>query len=69
VSGDLKLLVLHHGSDTTNYKNVHIWDKQPIRLYNVKNDPHEKNELSSTHPEIVEKLSKKIQDWHPVTKK
>jgi len=69
ISGEWKLIVRYNGSDTTNYKNVHIWDKQAIRLYNVKNDTHEKNELSKDHPEIVEKLSKKIQDWHPVTKK
>ena len=66
VSGDWKLLVRHDGSDTTEYKNIHLWDKQPIRLYNLKDDPHEKNELSAAHPEIVEKLRKKIEEWHPV---
>ncbi len=66
VSGDWKLLVRHDGSDTTEYKNIHRWDKQPIRLYNLKDDPHEKNEVSAAHPEIVEKLRKKIEDWHPV---
>ncbi len=66
VSGDWKLLVRHHGSDTTEYKNIHVWDKQATRLYNVKDDPHEKNELSDKHPEIVEKLRKKIEAWHPV---
>lgn len=66
VSGDWKLLVRHDGSDTTEYKNIHLWDKQPVRLYNIKEDPHEKNELSAAHPEIVEKLRKKIEEWHPV---
>lgn len=66
VSGDWKLLVRYHGSDTTEYKNIHIWDKQATRLYNVKDDPHEKNELSDKHPEIVDKLRKKIEAWHPV---
>lgn len=69
VSGDWKLLIRHHGSDTTDYKNIHIWDKQPVRLYNLKDDPHEKTELSSAHPEIVEKLRKKIEMWHPVAGK
>lgn len=69
VSGDWKLLVRHHGSDTTEYKNIHIWDKQPVRLYNLKDDPHEKNELSAAHPEIVERLRKKIETWHPVVEK
>jgi arylsulfatase A-like enzyme len=66
VSGDWKLLVRHHGSDTTEYKKIHIWDKQATRLYNVKDDPHEKNELSKKHPEMVETLRKKIEAWHAV---
>lgn len=69
ISGDWKLLVRHQGEDTTDYKNIHLWDKQPVRLYHLKDDPHEKNELSSAHPEIVEKLRKKIEAWHPVVAK
>jgi arylsulfatase A-like enzyme len=69
ISGDWKLLVRHDGEDTTDYKNIHLWDKQPVRLYHLKDDPHEKNELSSAHPEIVEKLRKKIEAWHPVVVK
>ena len=68
VSGDWKLLIRHQGKDTTEYKNVHIWDAQPVRLYNLKDDPYERNELSSAYPEIVEKLRKKIETWHPVGK-
>jgi arylsulfatase A-like enzyme len=64
VSGDWKLLLRHDGSDTTEYKNIHLWDKQPVRLYNLKDDSHEKNELSATHPEIVGKLRAKIEVWH-----
>lgn len=66
VSGEWKLLLRHNGKDTTNYKNLHIWDTQPVRLYNLKNDPQEKNELSAKHPEIVANLRKKIEAWHPV---
>ncbi len=68
VSGEWKLLLRHDGSDTTEYKNVHIWDKQPVRLYHLKDDPHERTELSSAHPEIVERLRKKIEAWHPLGK-
>lgn len=66
VSGDWKLLLRHDGSDTTEYKNIHLWDKQSVRLYNLKEDPHEANELSAAHPETVEKLRAKIEAWHPV---
>jgi hypothetical protein len=47
------------------YKNVHVRDKKPLRLYNIKDDPHEKNDLSAVHPEIVEELRKKTAAWHP----
>ena len=69
ISGDWKLLLRHDGEDTTDYKNIHLWDKQPARLYHLKDDPNEKNELSSAHPEIVEKLRKKTEAWHPVVVK
>jgi arylsulfatase A-like enzyme len=69
VSGDWKLLVRHEGEDTTEYKNIHLWDVQPVRLYNLKDDPHEKNELSGKHPDIVDKLRKKIEAWHSVASK
>jgi arylsulfatase A-like enzyme len=69
ISGDWKLMVRHNGSDTTDYKTIHIWDKLPTRLYNLNDDPHEKNERSAAHPEIVEKLRQKIEAWHPLKSK
>jgi arylsulfatase A-like enzyme len=69
VSGDWKLLLRHDGSDTTEYKNTHIWDTQPVRLYNLKDDPHEQIERSAEHPELVEDLRNKIEAWHPVERK
>lgn len=68
VSGDWKLLLRNNGLDTTDYKNIHIWDQQPVRLYNLKEDPHEQNERSASHPEVVDRLREKIEAWHPVGK-
>ena len=67
VEDDWKLLLRYKGLDTTRYRQLHIWDKAPVRLYNLKNDPHEKNELSAMHPEIVKRLRKAIQAWHPIS--
>jgi hypothetical protein len=64
VENDWKLLLRYSGLDTTRYKQLHIWDKEPTRLYNLKSDPHEKNELSAMHPEIVNRLRKGIHEWH-----
>jgi len=59
-----KLLVRYDGKDTTRYKNVHAWDTAPVRLYKLKTDPHEKNDVAEANPHIVKKLSKKIEAWH-----
>lgn len=66
VEGDWKLLLRYHGKDTSHYHKLHVWDTAPVRLYNLKDDPHEKNELSTEHPEIVQRMTKTIQVWHPV---
>ena len=66
IEGDYKLLLRYHGEDTTHYHKLHVWDTLPVRLYNLKDDPHESNEISAGHPEIVQRMSKAIQAWHPV---
>ena len=66
VEGDWKLLLRYSGNDTTQHHKLHIWDTAPIRLYSLKNDPHEKNELSSSRPEIAQRLRKLIETWHRV---
>lgn len=66
VEGDWKLLVRYAGKDTSQYKNLHVWDTAPVRLYNVKNDPHEKNDVAADHKEIVEQMKKAIEAWHKV---
>ena len=66
IEGDWKLLLRYKGKDTTTYKLVHIWDTAVARLYNLRDDPHEKNDLASSYPELVEHLRKQIEAWHPV---
>lgn len=64
VERDWKLLVRHHGTDTTKYRNLHVWDELPVRLYNLATDPHEKNNVAKQHPETVERLMAEIEAWH-----
>jgi len=66
VKGDWKLLLRYPGTDTTRYKNVHIWDTAQTRLYNLKDDPHEKKDLAASRTEIVQRLKKEIEAWHSV---
>ena len=41
-----------------------MWDQAPVRLYNVAEDPHEENECSAEHPDVVSRLKQEIEDWH-----
>ncbi len=69
VEGDWKLILRYSGEDTTRYKNVHIWDTAPARLYKLKDDPHETSDLAAEYSEIVKRLKKKIEVWYPVNQK
>ena len=64
VERDWKLLLRHHGIDTTDYRNLHVWDDVPVRLYNLATDPHEENNLADLHPDIVMRLTAEIETWH-----
>jgi arylsulfatase A-like enzyme len=64
VEDEWKLIVRYDGDDTTQYRNVHIWDKARTRLYRIKDDPNEKHDVSVDHPEVVERMKKRIADWH-----
>ena len=68
IEGDWKILVRYSGIDTTKYKNLHVWDKAPVRLYNITKDPQEVNDVSSSFPDVVSQLRKKIELWHSVAK-
>ena len=68
IEGDWKLLLRYNGLDTTHYKQLHVWDKEPLRLYNLKLDPHEKNEVSNENPEVIKRIKNEIHKWHLVKK-
>jgi arylsulfatase A-like enzyme len=68
VSAKWKFLLRYDGKDTTQYRNIHSWDTARTRLYDLKKDPYEKNDISAAHPEVVEQLNKKIKAWHSAGK-
>ncbi|MGJ8655667.1 MAG: sulfatase-like hydrolase/transferase [Akkermansiaceae bacterium] len=69
VHGDWKLLVRKNGIDTTQYIKLHQWDKEPFRLYNLSDDPHETNNLAAKYPDKVKALNKEIEAWHASNQK
>ncbi|MFK7789350.1 MAG: sulfatase [Phycisphaeraceae bacterium] len=68
VEGDWKLMVRYSGENKTAYRNIHVWDTLPVRLYNLADDPHEKTNLAAKHRDKVKQLRKKIESWHAVPK-
>jgi len=66
IDGEWKLLVRHAGEDTTQYTRVHDWDREPLRLYHLHNDPHEETNRAAENPEIVARLQQAIDAWHAV---
>lgn len=67
VEDDWKLMLRYPGEDTTNYKNVHIWDTASVRLFNLADDPRGDTDLAGSHPEVVERLKERIENWHRVS--
>ncbi len=66
IEGDWKLLLRYAGADTTRYHVLHKWDTPAARLYNLADDPHEQDDLSAKHTDVLERLRAKIEAWHTV---
>ena len=66
VNGDWKLMRRYLGADNSKYVVINGWDRQPVRLYNLAEDPHERNDVSAAHPQKVRELVDAIEAWHPV---
>jgi len=69
VAGDWKLIARYHGKDTTQYRNLHVWDTAPAHLYHLTDDPHEKNDLAHKRPEILARLRQALAAWRTVPKR
>ena len=63
IEGDWKLILRFNGKDTTDYKIFHEWDTASHRLFNLKDDPGEKNDIAVDRPDIVKQLRRKIEKW------
>lgn len=68
IEGDWKLMVRYSGENKTVYRNIHVWDTVPVRLYNLADDPDETKNLAWDHKDKVRELRRKIEAWHPVGK-
>ncbi len=64
VHDEWKLLLRDDGR-TGSYGWVFDWDRAPVRLYNIVEDPHETKNLAAARPGVVKALRKRIERWRP----
>ena len=64
IEGDWKLLLTYDGK-VGRYAHVHPRKDRSPKLYNLAKDPGELENLAKENPEIVERLTKKLNDWYP----
>lgn len=68
IEGRWKLLLTYDG-EVNRYKSTHPRAEKRPQLFDLLEDPHEKTNVADKHPEIVERLAKRIADWYPVTER
>jgi uncharacterized sulfatase len=68
IEGKWKLLLTYDGV-LGRYASSHPRTERRPQLYDIVADPHENTNLAAAHPEVVERLTKKIATWWPVTER
>ena len=69
IAGRWKLLLTYDGEVVRTRKE---WDSRTgtePQLFDLPADPHEKQNLAASHPDVVARLAREIADWYPVTKR
>lgn len=64
IEGRWKLLLYEDGQ-LNRYANVHAARPKEPQLYDLLADPYEKTNLAASHPDIVDRLRKRIDQWWP----
>lgn len=65
VQGDWKLILCYDGQLEGWGQDTHEQMRtEPIRLYNIVEDPYEKNNLFEKHPDITNSLRLQIENWY-----
>ncbi len=64
IEGDWKLLLSYDG-EVNRYKTTHPRDAGGPELFNLSDDPWEKQNVAAEHPEVVKQLRDAIEAWYP----
>ena len=65
IQGNWKLLLTYDG-EVVKFPEIHARTEKRPQLFDLKNDPHELENLAAENPEIVAKMVALIDGWYPV---
>jgi arylsulfatase A-like enzyme len=65
IEGKWKLLLTYDGEVSARYAFANPRDENRPQLYDLIADPHENHNLAARHPDVVERLARKIDAWWP----
>jgi arylsulfatase A-like enzyme len=65
IEGRWKLLLTYDG-EVNRYASTHPRTEKRPQLFDLLADPYEETNVAGDHPEIVERLAGKIDQWYPV---
>jgi len=68
IEGKWKLLLTYDGEAGRHANSYPRAERRP-QLYDLFADPHETTNLAAKHPEVVERLARKINAWWPVAER
>jgi hypothetical protein len=54
---------IHNGILQPPYPTVQLGPTQPPLLFNIRNDPHERNDLAAADPDRVARLGRELDNW------
>ena len=60
-----KLLIPYNG-DAGRHAAVHRGNPIGRQLYDLEQDPHERHDVAASHPNVVARLARRIDQWWPV---
>jgi uncharacterized sulfatase len=70
IEGDWKLILCYDGQlEGWGLQTHEDMRKEPVRLYNITQDPFETRNLFQVHPDIVDRLKSKIDNWYPLERR
>lgn len=61
-------LMLAYDGEVNRYGSAYPRD-EPIQLFDIVADPHERKNLAEVYPEIVARLKEEIENWYPLTER